>query len=540
MKSLLALLCLAASGWAADVYRYGRFEASFTAAKEHEDPLSLNVVADFTGPGNVRVRVPMFWDGGRTWKVRFSPEKTGTWAYRVQASDAQETGLHGQAGRFQAKAYRGTNSLYLHGAPRVAPGGHHFMHADGRPWFWLGCTGWNSAQQSTDEEWARYLTDRNAKRYTAIQFVMAAPWRAGRKDENGRVAFTMTDRLRVDTEYFQRMDRKMDQMNDKELVGIGVLLWALTSRDNESPGAALSVPNAVRLARYMAARYGAHHMIWLLGGDGNYERGDGPERWKAIGRGTFPKDEFRRPVSLHPGGMRDPWPIFKDEPWLDFYNYQTGHGNDQAKWEWNATKGTASGWKLTPAKPVVDTEPNYEGHLSYRDNKMITAENVRRAVWYSLLAGPPAGVTYGAHGIWYWARTAAPPLDHASTGVAQPWHEYLDYPGSKQMTIVRNVLEGLPWWKLEPNRFLLAKESDKVDWTAYPMPSVTGDGKFGLVYLPNNPEIELNLTEFGNAKATWVDPRTGARTPAGRLKEAASVAVKTPGAGDWLLLLRKD
>ncbi|MEP7364139.1 MAG: DUF4038 domain-containing protein [Acidobacteriota bacterium] len=539
MKLLLALLCLATSGWAADVYRYGRFEASFTASKDYDDPLELNVVADFTGPGRAHVRIPAFWDGGRTWKVRFSPEKTGTWTYRVQASDAQETGLHGKTGRVQVKAYRGTNQLYVHGAPRVAPGKHYFLHADGKPWFWLACTGWNGAQQSTDEEWARYLADRHAKRYSAIQFVMAAPWRAGRKDENGRVAFTMTDRLRVDPEYFQRMDRKIDQMNDRELVGVAVMLWALTSKDNESPGAALSTPNAIRLARYMAARYGAHHMIWLLGGDGSYERGDGPERWKQIGRGTFPQDEFRRPVSLHPAGRRDPWPIFKDEPWLDFYNYQSGHGNDQAKWEWNATKGTASGWKLTPTKPVVDTEPNYEG-LTSRDGKVFGADSVRRAVWYSLLAGPPAGVTYGAHGVWYWARTAALPLDHAHTGMAQPWFESIDYPGSKQMTIVRNVLEGLPWWKLEPNRFLLANEPDRVDWTAYPMPVSTSDGKFGLVYLPNNPSIELNLSDFGDARATWIDPRTGARTLAGRLKEAAKVPLKTPASGDWLLLLRKD
>ena len=540
MRLLLALLCLAASGWAADVYRYGRFEASFTASKDYDDPLELNVVVDFTGPGRAQARVPAFWDGGRTWKVRFSPEKTGNWTYRVQSSEASETGLHGKTGRFHAKAYRGANQLYLHGAPRVAPSGHSFMHADGRPWFWLGCTGWNSAIMSTDEEWSRYLQDRQAKRYTAIQFVMAAPWRAGRKDENGRVAFAMNGRLSVDPDYFRRMDRKMDQMNDRDLVGIGVLLWALTSRDNESAGAALSIPDAVKLARYMSARYGAHGMIWLLGGDGNYERGDGPERWKQIGRGTFPKDELRRPVSLHPGGMRDPWAQFKDEYWLDFYNYQTGHGNDQAKWEWNATKGTASGWKMTPAKPVVDTEPNYEGHLSYRDGKMIGADNVRRAVWYSLLAGPPAGVTYGAHGIWYWSRTAAVPLDHANTGVAQPWHEYLEYPGSKQMTIVRNVMENMPWWKLEPNRFLLASEPDRVDWTAYPMPASTSDGKFALIYLPNNPSIELNLTDFGDARATWIDPRTGARSLAGRLKEAARVPLKTPGTGDWLLQLRKD
>lgn len=540
MRKLIALMGLAASGWAADVYRYGKFEASFTASKEYADPLDVSVVADFSGPGNVQMRVPAFWDGGRTWKVRFSPERTGTWTYRVQSSDAQETGLNGKTGRFQVKAYRGKNQLYLHGAPRVAPGGHHFMHADGRPWFWLGCTGWNSALMSTDEEWAQYLNDRHSKRYTAIQFVMAAPWRAGRKDENGRVAFTRTDRLRVDPEFFRRMDLKMDQMNEKELVGVGVMLWALTSRDNESPGASLAAPDAVRLARYMAARYAAHHVIWLLGGDGSYERGDGPERWKQIGRGTFPKDEFRRPVSLHPGGMRDVWPIFKDEPWLDFYNYQTGHGSDQRKWEWNATKGTASGWKLTPAKPVLDTEPNYEGHTSYRENRKIDAAAVRRAVWYSLLAATPAGVTYGAHGIWPWMRTAGVPLDHPNSGVADPWTECLDYPGSKQMTIVRNTLDGLPWWRLEPNRFLLASEPDKVDWTAYPMPASTGDGEFALIYLPNNPAVELNLTNFGNAKATWIDPRTGARTSAGQLKESARVAVKTPGAGDWLLQLRKD
>ncbi len=540
MKVLLALLCLAVSGWAAEVYRYGRFEAAFTASRDLADPLDLNVVVDFSGPGNTLVRVPAFWDGSRTWKVRFSPEKTGAWSYRVQTSDAGESGLQGKTGRFQVKPYRGKNQLFLHGAPRVAPGGHHFMHADGRPWFWLACTGWNSALLSTDEEWQRYLSDRQSKRYSAIQFVMAAPWRAGRKDENGRVAFTMTDRLRVDPEYFQRMDRRMDALNGKELVGVAVMLWALTSRDNESPGASLSAPNAIRLARYMAARYGAHHMIWLLGGDGSYDRAGVPERWKQIGRGTFPQDEFRRPVSLHPGGMRDVWPLFKDEPWLDFYNYQTGHGSDQHKWEWNATKGTASGWKLTPAKPVVDTEPNYEGHLSYRENKRIDAAAVRRAVWYSLLAAPPAGVTYGAHGIWPWMRAAAVPLDHPNSGVAEPWFEALNYPGSKQMTIVRNTLESLPWWRLEPNRFLLASEPDQVDWLAYPMPASTSDGKFALLYLPDNPLLDLNLSSFGNAKATWIDPRTGARTGAGSLKGAARITVRTPGAGDWLLVLRKD
>jgi hypothetical protein len=37
-----------------------------------------------------------------------------------------------------------------------------------------------------------------------------------------------------------------------------------------SPGYTLPDDEAVRLARYIMARYEAHHVIWLLGGGGNY------------------------------------------------------------------------------------------------------------------------------------------------------------------------------------------------------------------------------------------------------------------------------
>jgi len=59
---------------------------------------------------------------------------------------------------------------------------------------------------------------------------------------------------------------------------------------------------------------------------------------------------------------------------------------------------------------------------------VITDADVRRAVYYSVLGAPPAGVTYGAHGIWYWSRKAEVPLDHSGTGVALPWYECLVTP----------------------------------------------------------------------------------------------------------------
>ena len=525
----------AASG-AAEVRRYGVFEAVLTAQRDYPDPLAQEVVVVFSGPAGELERVPAFWDGGRIWRVRFSPERQGLWRYRVQASDPTDAGLHNQSGAFRVYPAAGSNDLERRGPPRLSADRRHFVHADGTPWFWLGDTAWNGALLSTEEEWSRYLKDRAAKGFTAIQMVMTQ-WRAGRADELGQTAFSGTDQIQIHPGFFQRMDRKVREVNRHGLVGGCVLLWALTSKDRESPGEVLPEHQAIMLARYMVARYGAYGVVWILGGDGDY-RGEKAERWKTIGRAVFPESRPRRPVTLHPRGMQDPWPGLKDEPWLDFLMYQSGHGNNAKKWEWNATQGCAAGWKLEPPRPVIDGEINYEAHIDYHTRQPIGEAQVRRAAYYSLLAAPPAGVTYGAHGIWSWARRPEVPLDHPRSGTAEPWQECLDYPGARQMKVLRAVFDSLEWWKLRPDRSLLAEDPQDPEFRSYIMPACSRTGDFALVYLPANPEVTLNLSRFtGAVRAAWIDPRTGARHPVSHLKPAAAVKLKTPGDGDWLLLL---
>jgi hypothetical protein len=523
----------------ADVHVHGRFEATFTASMEYNRPLhQVTLLAQFRGPGGAVVETLGFWDGGRTWKVRFSPDRAGQWSYITSASNTSDRGLHGQTGSFRAVAYRGSNPLYQRGAPRVSADRRYFVHADGTPWFWLACTGWNSALLSTDEEWTRYLNDRVSKRYTAIQFILEAPWRAAFQDELGQTAFSGVHDIQVHPEFFQRMDRRVGEMADKGLAGVAVLLWALTSAEKESPGEVLPESEAIRLASYMVARYTAYPMLWFLGGDGDY-RGEKAERWRKIGRAVFPEGRFRRPVSLHPRGLQDPWAELKDEYWIDFFNYQTGHGGDERKWQWNATGGTASGWKLEPARPVVDSEPNYEGHMSYHGQKIGDAE-VRKAAYYSLLAAPPAGITYGAHGIWPWIRKPEVPLNHARSGVADPWFECLDYPGSKQMTFLRRVFEMVEWWKLRPDRSLLVNDPDPPDYFNWPMPAFSTDRRAGLIYLPKMWTAAVDLSRFDRTvTATWYNPRTGETTGAGRHRPSKGVAFTPPGEGDWLLVLRQ-
>ena len=570
--SLLPLACLFAFGPVAPagviggqsaprgpgqpVHQHGRFEHSFTSSKDYDNPLSgVRVTVEFRGPGGERGEAPAFWDGGRVWKVRFSPERAGEWSFTTRSSDESNAGLHSQGGRFRVSGYRGPNDLYRRGAPRLAPNRRYLVQADGKPWFWLADTAWNGVLLATREEWDRYLADRARKKFTAVQVVMTQ-WRAGRADERGQAAFTGVESVRVHPEFFQRLDERIDQINEYGLVGGLVLLWALTSKDNESPGAALPPEQAALLAGYMVARYGAHHVLWILGGDGNY-RGENVERWKAIGRAVFPEDlrsaelargagaaaagdARRRPVTMHPGGMHEPWAPYKDEPWLDVLFYQSGHGNNAKKWEWNATRGGAVDWKMDPPRPVIDSEINYEGHVDYHTKGIVGEAQVRRAAYYSLLAAPPAGVTYGAHGVWYWSRKPEVPLDRPRSGIAEPWWECLDYPGARQMQVLREVFESVEWWRLRPDRSLLTEDVDDPEWVRYPMPARSESGDFALIYLPGNESFSLNLAAFGKpVTAAWIDPRTGARTPAGRLAAQPAVVVKTPGAGDWLLHLRR-
>jgi hypothetical protein len=522
---------------APDAFRYGRVEFAFTAAKEYANPLKEQLTVTFQGPTGKADEVSAFWDGGRTWKVRYSADNTGLYTYQTRASDATDTGLHHKSGQFQVSPYRGRNELYKKGPPHLSANRRYFVQGYNKPWFWLGDTAWNGALMSTKDEWNTYLADRAAKKFSVIQLVLTQ-WRAGRQDELGQTAFTGTDPIRINPAFFQRMDARINAVNDQGLVAAPVLLWALTSKDKESPGANLSEEQAIVLARYMVARYGAHHVVWFLGGDGNY-RGANAERWKTIGRAVFPQGGWRRPVSLHPQGMQSPWAEFKDEFWLDLFTYQSGHGGDAAKWRWNATQGPAVDWRLEPAHPVIDAEINYEGHTNYQ-GKPIDDAAVRRAAWYSLLAAPVAGVTYGSHGIWFWSRKPEVPLDHPRTGVALPWNQCLNYPGARQMTVLRDVLSSMEWWSMIPDRSLFSDLKEDTEFRNYPVAARAEDRDFALLYLPANPTVELDLSAFKqDMKATWIDPRTGVRRPGGKLRPAYGVTVKTPSDSDWLLLLRK-
>lgn len=540
VAAVLAVASLAATQSSRPpVPRWGLFEATFTSARTSENPLQdTELLVTFTAPSRQTRTVRGFWDGGSTWRVRFSPDEVGRWTYGTAATPELDRGLHGRSGVFQVGAPKGRTRFDRHGPIRVSSSRTFLEHADGTPFFWLADTGWNAALLSTAEEWQHYISQRSRQRFTAVQWV-TTQWRAAPQgDRLNELAFSGHERININPKFFQRLDAKADALNAAGLLNVPVLLWAIGggSKPAVNPGFALPEDQAVRLAQYMVARWQAHDVVWILSGDGDY-RGEKSEKWKRIGRAVF-GDGPHAPVVLHPGGMHWVGPEFRQETWVDIHGYQSGHGDDDKALRW-MTEGPPSKDWAGAARPFINLEPPYEHHFAYQSGKPIPPHVVRRAVYWSLLNAPPAGVTYGGHGVWGWDDGTKPPTDHPGSGTPLPWKKALVMPGAEQMAHVAAFFASIDFWRLRPAPEVLAEQPGSEAPARFIAAAAAGKGDLLVVYTPEAGTIALNADSTPRGRATWHDPRTGARTPAKGARSGSAIRFNTPSEGDWVLLVTR-
>ena len=518
-----------------DVPRWDVFEASFTAAAPPAAPLDTRLRVTFRSPSGTAQTVDGFWDGGGTWRVRYSPGEVGAWTYSTAAEPA-DSGLHGRTGTFRVVAPRNNTRFDRHGPVRVSRTRTFLEHEDGTPFFWLADTGWNAALLSTPDEWRTYLSERSRQRFTAIQWV-ATQWRAAPDgDRLGERAFTGGDPIVVNPAFFQRLDAKAAELNRAGLLSVPVLLWAIGGGSNPAvnPGFSLPEAQAIRLARYMVARWQAYDVVWILPGDGDY-RGDRAEKWKRIGRAVF-GDPPHAPVVLHPGGMHWVLGEFRDEPWVDMHGYQSGHGDDEKTLRWMVEGPPATDWRREPLRPFINLEPPYEYHVAYQSGQPISPHTVRRAVYWSLLNAPTAGVTYGGHGVWGWDDGTKPPTDHDRSGIPLPWQKALRMPGAEQMAHVAALFTSIDFWRLRPAPDVLAEQPGTTSVSKFVTAAAYPGNDVLVIYTPEAGAVRIKAEAVPQGRAMWLNPRTGARTSAKGTRQGDVLGFETPHEGDWVLL----
>jgi len=496
------------------------------------------VRATFTGVGGdakgLRYTIAGFWDGGRTWRVRFAPPAAGEWSYVSSSPDA---GLSGARGRFTCSAWteeeKAANPT-RRGFLRVARGGprpgRHFAYADGTPFLWIGDTWWNWARKEIYySTFQKLADDRAAKGFTVGQMYLSGNDRLLGRDHDA-----------PDLDAIRHIEQFVRYANSK---GITVWIHPWWSRKglNERVGA----EKMRRWWRYVAHRFGAYNVIWVLGGEYNMNNygGLGLQFWKDLGILVRSEDPYGRIIGTHPtppgwqGGAEAPqWStgeVLHAEPWLDYNQSQVGHG----KWRNEMIPSVvAADYARRPAKPVVVTEPWYE---FIEGNP--PAEEIRLGAWSAVLSGA-AGHTYGGGQVW-WAHVPEAPIKQGNWPLQESFEkDTLDYPGAVSISFMARFLKSLEWWRLEPHPELVS---------GYPARFCSAvPGREYVVYLRYGGALKLDLRPSAPGdvfRYSWIDltqsrtAREGA-VEGGMAREFHSPEdyPGQPRHKDWLLHVRRN
>jgi hypothetical protein len=430
-------------------------EITLTAQQPHEDPfntVTLDVV--FTDGAGATQRVPAFWAGGATWKVRYASPTVGVYRWRSECNDTKDAGLHGVADQLEVQAYGGQNALIKHGPIRVAADKRHFEHVDGTPFFWLGDTWWMGlcTRLHWPDEFQKLAADRVAKGFNVVQIVAGLYPDMPAFDPRGanEAGFPWEkDYARIRPEYFDAADTRLKYLVDQGITPCIVGAWGYFL-----PW--MGIEKAKQHWRYLVARYGAYPVVWCVAGEANlpyylakgfpYDDREAVKGWTEVARYLRATDPFHRVTTIHPTGLGplNARHAIDDVSLIDFDMLQTPHGQREAVVP--TLKAFVNSYTSKPVMPSLNGEPCYEMLFD-----KIEPDWPRAVFWICMMNGA-AGHTYGANGIWQCNRKDQPHGKSPNGGFygVITWDDAMNLAGSKQLGLGKKFLSELPWTKLTP------------------------------------------------------------------------------------------
>ena len=416
---------------------------------------------------------------------------------------------------------------------KVSSNRRFLVHADGRPFFYLGDTAWELFHRLNRKEADRYLENRSARGFTVIQAVVLAEL-DGLKTPNpyGHVPFLTADPSQPNEAYFTHVDYIVDKA-----ASFGLYIGMLPTWGDKvgNYGAYFFNENNVRAyGRFLGKRYRDKPVIWILGGDRPADVT--AAIWNEMAAGLQEGDRGRHLMTYHPFGGGHSATTFHYSDWLDFNMIQSGHNPTSHNYG-----RIQSDYNLRPPKPTMDGEPAYEYPPdAIPANRPVGALEVRRRAYWALFSGA-FGHTYGTHPIWQMYAPPRQPLWDVKT----PWYEAMDLPGAKQLAHVKSLLFSRPFLTRIPDQSVIYSGLR----TGLEYVSVTRDGTatrndatYLMAYFPQQATITFK-TERIAAKAIrgwWFNPRDGTVQSLGELAKQPRMEFSPPTMSktdDWVLVL---
>lgn len=423
---------------------------------------------------------------------------------------------------------------------KVSQCGRFLQYADGRPFFWLGDTGWLMPERLNRDEAAYYLDRLAAAGYNVVQVQVI----------NGIPAFnaygqmSMPDGFNFDGidrpgvyGYWDHMDYIVDQAGRRGIFVGMVCIWGSMVKSGR-----MNVEQAKAYGRFLANRYkDRKNIVWIMGGD---IQGDiHPEVWDALAT-TIKSIDHNHLMTYHPRGRYTSARWFNGRSWLDFNMFQSGHrryGQRMGNKEYPIPDNTEednwmyvdSAWKYKPIKPVLDGEPSYEDipqGLHDGNEPRWQAADVRRYAYWSVFAGS-CGHTYGHNSIMQFVRPGIAG-SYFADGESKPWYRALDDPGFNQMRYLKQLMLTMPYFSRVPDQSIVLDNGSRYDRLA----ATRGDGYLMVYnYTGRDMRIDLGKTGASNNRVWWMDAATGQLTCLGEYGGDVRT-FRYHGSGDGVLI----
>ncbi len=394
--------------------------------------------------------------------------------------------------------------------------------------------------KSTEQEVEVYLADRKAKGFNVIYIVAMSHMYIrphGVTNRHGEPFVLNEDFSQLNPRYFEYLDWIVEKAND---AGLMVAIFPLWGRMIEfvaqdlGYGYPVSVDEGLLWARYIGARYAGHNVMWIVAGDWRYE--PLPQRlfWAEFGRTLEAASGTMHLTSVHATGFRGSFHYFgTDDEWLDFHTYTSGHDVEATSYNWH---GAQQGYAALPPRPVLSLEANFEDlyHQFWNHHEdttgaiRIQTEHVREAAYQGVFSGSLGGFTYGANGIWQWST----PWLMSGFGARHTALEALNYPGSRQMTVLKNLMQEHEWYTLRPRPELLVHAETQKN-----LPVAVSFERMMAYFPVHTGSATLDLRVMGaGATYYWVNPSTGAHSDTLYVEGDGVLTVHAPDEEDWLFV----
>lgn len=528
------------------VERFGFFETCFQATGKYDNPYTdLQASADIQRPDGTNRSLALFWDGANNWKIRISPNLVGKWKFKVHSTDE---GLNGSTGQFTCIASNRKGSI------QPMPGfEHHLSRQDGTPFLFWGDTAWALYQDEASEKLNRkavfhYINERASQGINVVHSMLLQE--AGWGNHNGPPFENISKEI-LNPAYWQEIDVRLRYLNQKGIIGGLVLAWG--DKRKKEPFSWRRFPNLQprkRYASYIASRYGAYDVYFVVSGEwhaeirtrSNVTEQTIREEFVEIGNTLHESDAHDRMIGIHPmtqhGSVRE----FNEAEWMSFADYQQ---NYRMLHERILESRRYSG-------PIVNSEYGYYLRDSNFDgivdkNNSFSADAMRHATWDIIMAG---GYPVTGYGTTYMGGNR----DKGPFNVDDPRNDIWEH----QYHVAQRFFNELEWWKLQPHDDWISSSTPRSSDRQVRIGPKTAGGQTllyppettywllaepGKQYMAYIRGITKKVTiEFGPGavsvtKALQFNPRTGETMSISKNSQSERFEWLPPDTKDWVLLL---